>query len=146
MVAYSFNKRFVAPIRVGLGLPVDEEIPPEPKTQTIRAIGKRRHARPDDIVQLYYGMRTKGCFLIGTGLCSSVEPIEIDVREHSMPIKLAGKHIGGGFSHDFARADGFTGIEDMHAFWKTEHGLGRFDGLLIQWRPISRELAESADD
>jgi hypothetical protein len=158
MVAYSFNKRFIAPIRVGLGLPVDEEIPPEPKVQTIRAIGKRRHARPDEVVQLYHGMRTKGCFLIGTAICKSVEPVTLSLSKDLVGVGEIGKGIrrcysgvgSTGMLDAFARADGFGDWAEMKEFWREEHGdlkrLGPWTGLLIQWRPISRELAESADD
>lgn len=163
MVAYSFRKRFVAPIRAGLGLIMkdddgnwlrcesvvepgmttavpfdpDKHLEPEarPKRQTIRAVGKRRHARPGDIVQLYHGMRTKQCFKIGDGRCTEVLPIRIVVKEHSMSVELDGRHIGGGMLRKFARSDGFDHAEDMHAFWKTEHGLGEFVGVLIRWEP-----------
>lgn len=155
MPAYSFNKRFVAPIRVGLGLPVDEEIPPEPKAQTIRAIGKRRHARPDEVVQLYHGMRTKGCFLIGTALCSSVDPIDLYLQSDTVRVGAVGRENYRAYTEPaaldaFARSDGFGDWGEMKEFWREEHGdlkrLGPWTGLLIKWRPISRELAESADD
>lgn len=45
MVAYSYKRRFVTPIRVGLGL--------LPKRQTIRAHGLRRHARAGEELQHY---------------------------------------------------------------------------------------------
>jgi hypothetical protein len=67
----------------------------------------------------------------------SVHAVTIDVCEHSMPTKLDGSHIGGGYLHEFARADGFAGAGDMLEFWKEEHGIGRFDGVLINWKPIS---------
>lgn len=153
MVAYSFKKRFVAPIQVGLGIykSGDPETAlraawPSAKRQTIRAIGKRRHARPGDTLQLYTGMRTRQCQAIGVARCVSVVPIRITVREHSMPVVLDGAHIGGGRLHDFALADGFTGAEDMLDFWKSEHGLGTFDGVLIRWESISQAQLEAADD
>jgi hypothetical protein len=46
MVAYSFAPQFIDTIRSGT------------KCQTIRPIGKRRHARTGEPVQLYTGMRT----------------------------------------------------------------------------------------
>lgn len=137
MVAYSFKKRFVTPIKVGLGqiehIPGTEYVP---KRQTIRAIGKRRHARPGETLQLYSGMRTKQCFKIGEARCKAVRRIRIDVREHSMPTSIEGQHIGGGRLRDFAQADGFAHAEDMLAFWKENHGLGVFDGILIEWEPL----------
>ena len=53
MVAYSLKPRFIPPILSGA------------KRQTIRAISRRRHAIPGETLQLYTGMRTKQCRLIG---------------------------------------------------------------------------------
>lgn len=148
MVAYSFKQRFVAPIRIGLDLPIEPLIglavaagtEIRPKRQTIRAIGKRRHTRPGETLQLYTAMRTKQCKKIGEARCTEVIPIVINVKEHSMPVRLDGKHIGvftGLFGlREFAQMDGFESAEDMHAFWKAEHGLGEFSGVLIKWEPI----------
>lgn len=140
MVAYSYKRRFVNPIRIGLGLPIlpeyeESERVPRPKRQTIRA-DRRRHARPGEIIQHYRGMRTRQCFKIGEGRCVRITPIRIVVNEHTMPTALDGVHVGEGRLHDFARADGFDNAEDMHAFWKEEHGLGEFRGVLIQWEPL----------
>lgn len=168
MVAYSFKKRFVTPIRYGLGLmPIDGKWLPcesvielgqrdaipfdpfkhlertaRPKRQTIRAVGKRRHARPGETLQLYTAMRTKQCKKIGEARCTAVLPIRIMVNEHSMPVEVDGRHVGVG-SHDYpgglrelAQLDGFEHAEDMHEFWKKEHGLGEFSGVLIKWEPI----------
>jgi len=170
MVAYSFKRRFVTPIRLGLGLlmqdpkgnwlrtscviepgalvgvPFDPEkhLDPSarPKRQTIRAIGKRRHARPGETVQLYYGMRTKQCEKIGEGRCIAALPIRIVVKEHSMPTWIGGAFVGAGSAeypgglHELAQRDGFEGSGDMHEFWKAEHGLGEFNGVLIKWAPL----------
>lgn len=145
MVAYSYKARFVAPIAVGLGIeiprwpglviPAGFEI--RPKRQTIRALGKRRHAREGETLQLYFGMRTKHCRKIGDARCVSVHKIHIAVGEYSMPVTIEGEHIGMGYLHDFAREDGFENGEDMHKFWKKEHGIGHFSGVLIRWEPIN---------
>lgn len=150
MVAYSFKRRFVEPIRAGLGLPLSAEafaagmdefgnVParPRPKRQTIRAIGKRRHARPGETLQLYHGMRSRDCFKIGEARCVSITSIHINVKKHSMPTSIDGVHVVGGRLRDFAREDGFDHAEDMHAFWIEEHGLGLFAGVLIKWEPLS---------
>lgn len=140
MPAYSFKRRFVDPIKAGLGTyePILGLSPAvvRPKRQTIRAVGKRRHARPGEIVQLYVGMRTRQCTKIGEGRCISVDPIEIDVRDHQIPIRVWGDWIKDGMIHDFARADGFDSSEDMLEFWKAEHGIGNFRGVLIRWEPV----------
>lgn len=142
MVAYSFKGRFVDPIRVGLGIyRGDGETAlraawPAAKRQTIRAIGKRRHARPGETLQLYCGMRSPQCFKIGDARCTSVDPAQILVTEQSIPIKIAGHWLPGSTVDDFARADGFEHGEDMLAFWLEEHGLGEFNGVLIKWEPL----------
>jgi hypothetical protein len=136
VVAYSFKRRFVDPIRVGLSR-VSLSFDCQPKHQTIRAIGKRRHARPGETLQLYCAMRTRQCFKIGEARCIEVSPIAIAVNLHTMPITLNGQHLGGGRIHEFAQADGFDHGEDMHEFWKAEHGLGPFEGVLIRWEPFT---------
>ncbi len=124
MVAYSFQPRFVEPIRAGT------------KRQTIRAIGKRRHARAGEPVQLYTGMRTKACRKI-----LEVDPIVEDVREIALHITddLMGLIADGDPVEDFdadafAQADGFADWDTMHRWWRLTHGVGRFEGVLIRWR------------
>lgn len=141
MVAYSFKRRFVAPIQVGLGQ--IEHIPGTeytPKRQTIRAIGKRRHARPGETLQLYSGMRTKQCFSIGVARCTSARGIKIFVEGGQIRIDGESDIINPASLDHFARGDGFKDWVDMQAFWRAEHGgiarLGPFVGVLIMWEPL----------
>lgn len=151
VVAYSFRERFIAPITKGLGreliegfgapIPVRADI--SPKRQTIRAIGRRRHARPGEILQLYYGMRTKQCRSIGVALCTGVKEIRISVEgakiEILHDIVWHETRTRDGLD-EFARNDGFSDWADMQSFWRKEHGnlkhLGPFVGVLIEWEPI----------
>ncbi len=143
MVAYSFQQRFVTPIQVGLGkiehIPGTEFVP---KRQTIRAVGKRRHARPGETVQLYRGMRTRQCFKIGDGCCKSIEPIQIFLKGASIVFPdRQDRTIQGAALDFFAQDDGFKDWPEMRQFWLDEHGeecarLGPFTGLLIKWEPI----------
>lgn len=165
MVAYSFKKRFVTPIRYGLGLIMQDDagnwipcefvldpgatvphrfdpytdLEPEalPKRQTIRAIGKRRHARVGDKLQLYTAMRTKQCELIGEARCTRVREITIHVGKRTLLIGIGDMKdaLGGDALHEFCRRDGFSGVVDMCEFWNKEHGPGRFSGVLIEWEP-----------
>lgn len=80
MVAYSFKRQFVAPIALGLGIACPNGFAPaagvvRPKRHTMRSTGKRRHARPGEGLQLYWGMRTKSCLKIGDAKCIKVEQI-----------------------------------------------------------------------
>lgn len=142
MVAYSFKRRFVTPIRLGLGLPtpMDESRSPRityrPKQQTIRANGKRRHARPSEELQLYCAMRTKQCFLIGRSRCTDVVPVYLRIGKDIIWINVNGKLLKGVDVDRFARTDGFEDAADMLAFWQEEHGLGNWTGSLIVWEPI----------
>lgn len=140
MVAYSFKERFVAPIEVGLGREITGPTTvdfPAPKLQTIRAHGKRRHARPGEILQLYYAMRTKQCRLIGVAKCTDVLPIIIWPQTGA--IMLDGKLLTSRQLNRFAQSDGFVSIIDMMAFWQEEHPGDKFEGVCVRWEPINGE-------
>jgi hypothetical protein len=143
MVAYSFKVQFIGPIRAGLGVKHLNErgkivIPgPKPKRQTIRAIGKRRHARPGEILQLYYGMRTKQCMSIGVARCVSVHDVTLRMCEDAeLLVTLDGKLLPDSEVDKFAQSDGFGSAEDMWLFWRREHPGEYFNGKLIRWEPI----------
>lgn len=137
MTAYSFKKRFVDPIRVGLSS-VSLSFDCEPKTQTIRAVGLRRHAIPGEQLQLYCGMRTKVCFLIGRAECSDVKTIYIKIREDvELQFRIDDKWLSDRKAEAFAKSDGFDSIEDMWLFWRREHkGVTDFGGLVIEWQSL----------
>jgi hypothetical protein len=140
MVAYSFKRRFVDRIRVGLSS-VSLSFDPPPKLQTIRAIGKRRHARPGEVLQLYTAMRTRQCAKIGDARCVAVTDIRIIFGDSSTYDFI---YIGDCEAiHDieqldcFAVLDGFSCWDDMLQFWSEEHPDVRdFLGVLIQWEPL----------
>lgn len=156
MSAYSFKRRFVNPIRIGLGLvPIEPKIIDDPdsssgysleakvrpKRQTIRAEGKRRHARPGEIVQLYHGMRTKQCFKIGDGRCISARPIKLSFIAWGCAIIDGGKTSDDCFYDEklnsFAHSDGFEDWESLKEFWRKEHSdVEEFEGILIKWEPL----------
>jgi hypothetical protein len=148
MVAYSFKRRFVVPISLGLGLsyPLDDIegdiiVASRPKLQTIRAIGRRRHARVGETLQLYTAMRTKQCRKIGDGKCVRVDPIRINVEGGRVVIapRSADERTFDKQSDldAFAQRDGFGDWADMREFWRAEHGdlkrLGPFVGVIILW-------------
>ncbi len=144
MVAYSFNPRFEAPILAGT------------KSGTIRAVGRRRHARAGETVQLYVGQRTRHCHLIGEAVCTAVDPIVITVNacadaptiesigvENAFhPGRYLSVHIAPTAIDAFARRDGFADGDEMARFWVATHadfvagGVLRFRGLWIQWAPF----------
>ena len=122
MVAYNFQKQFVEPIQSG------------EKTHTIRKNGNRRHAKPGEPMQIYFGLRTKYARkIIDDPTCLFVSVIEIEVTED----RIAGIWIDGegvpGDMNDFAVSDGFADIAAMHKFWLDFHGVGLFRGSMIGW-------------
>ena len=129
MVAYSFKKQFRAPILAGT------------KVQTIRA-DRKRHARVGEALQLYTGMRTRQCSLIGQAICQGVIPIKIDLTENC--IDLGGSiRRGWGALDPFARNDGFDGWLSMACFWRENHpNTSVFSGVLILWRDFIAAIPE----
>jgi hypothetical protein len=133
MVAYSFKARFAAPIISGA------------KRQTIRA-HRNRHARPGEPLQLYTGMRTKQCrkLLAVDPICTVVSPISLWFDRSSASlhceIRVAGRKLNLESRIRLARADGFSTLDEMAAFWFEEHGFNGqkaiyFTGVLIEWEP-----------
>ncbi len=123
MVAYSFQPRFVGPIIEGT------------KAQTIRAVGRRRHAQPGDQLQLYTGMRTRRCRLIGRATCTSLWPISISLAANS--IALGDEPVLD--LDSFARQDGFAGWRSMRLFWQDTHGKALAEpwhGFVVSWADL----------
>lgn len=119
MVAYNFQARFAPLVQAGV------------KTQTIRAVGKRRHARAGEKLQLYTAMRTKQCRKLLDAVCSLVCPVDIEARGFNVWDYDFRRSILN--ADDFARRDGFDDYAAMVAFFESAHGLP-FTGLLISWR------------
>lgn len=119
MVAYNFKACFAPLVESGK------------KRQTIRAEGKRRHARPGDRLQLYTGMRTKACrkLLNPEPECTSSQPIEIHSR-----LKMLIDDIPQTLTEmrQVALNDGFESLEAFHDFFESVHGFP-FKGKLIKW-------------
>lgn len=136
MVAYSFNPRFVEPIRQGI------------KTQTIRANGLKRHARPGELLQLYTGMRSQLCQrILPDTPCLAVLEAKITFREGEIA-RIVTDGIPVRDLDAFALRDGFADAIDMWAFWRDHHPEtieAGFQGVVIEWaRPAETELAVAA--
>jgi hypothetical protein len=130
MVALNFKTEFADDVEDGR------------KRRSIRAARKDgRNPKPGDTLQLYTGMRQKGCRKLGEAKCIRVRPVKIDC----LGITLDGRRLycgdapayAGGvdpehYDSDFARADGFRTFQDMRDFFEREHGLP-FNGFMIEW-------------
>lgn len=124
MVAYNFQKQFADDVREGR------------KRQTIRANGKRRHARPGEMLQLYTRMRQPGCELLREARCLNATPVRIDFRRGKINgVKLQRNGYSPGLEtlDEFARRDGFADWGAMAKWFRANHGDRVFVGTLIQW-------------
>lgn len=124
MVAYNFQKRFEPMIRSGA------------KSHTIRKNGKRKHAKPGQMLQLYTGMRTQYCRKICPDRpCVEVLPVRIMVARLAIDwIEVGDERVKD--MEAFAVSDGFDGLASMHTFWLDFRGIGLFsDASLIKWLP-----------
>lgn len=121
MVAYSFKREFAQPIT--------ERV----KRQTVRA-DRKRHARVGETLQLYTGMRTRSCRLIGLAVCVGVGEVRLDFQAESVslwtgvilrsPVDLAA----------YAARDGFMSWDAMRQFWAAEHPQTPvFTGVQVEW-------------
>jgi len=140
MVAYSFQPRFVEPIRSGI------------KFGTIRALSKRRHAKPGERLQLYCRQRRPDGFKIVPDVtCARVNAIEFDLRDVRDPRLISNGVEIPAFSLEadqFARSDGFTVSNDavrefhnMVIFWYATHGHILFHGVHILWAEPQKAAA-----
>lgn len=133
MVAYSFKGRF------------EDRIRAKSKIQTIRAVGRKRHARPGERMTMTSGDRYHPR-QIGSGTCTAVLPVTLNFESKTKGGRRLAAHvvidqpegnatvIRTGDLDAFARCDGFDDWADLCAFWRTTHGeLESFSGLLILW-------------
>lgn len=129
MPAYNFQSRFADAVQHG------------EKRQTIRAIGKRRHARPGQPIQLYTGMMHKTCrkLIDPDPICTDVHLVRIE----KFPAKnkderafyqmyLDGKAMFRHEVRELAIKDGFACEELFFVFFDKTHGMP-FEGVLIRW-------------
>jgi hypothetical protein len=142
MVAYSFQRRFVNPIRVGLGLDPLAHFPPAAgaKRHTIRGPRVRGHAHEGQKLHLFFAQRTKGCFLIARAICVGVSPVKLvfDDNPESEGVITLGFGLaqwGGYASLDaFAIGDGFADWKALKTYWRVERGYDDgFAGMIILW-------------
>lgn len=133
MVAYSFKSQFIEPILAGR------------KIGTIRAIGLRRHARADDVLQLYTGMRTKACRLILITRCAMSSSILMRWKK-TPEIFIDGLKLEPRFFDTFAQGDGLSDFEAMAKFWRDTHpNVSVFPGEWIKWTPPGGPVEMGSD-
>lgn len=128
MVAINFKKIYAPKVESGS------------KTQTIR---RKARAKPGDKLQLYTGMRTKGCRKLMDAVCCAVDSVSI-----TQEAPFFGQP--GWWPKDknvFAKRDGFQTYADMYEFFKETYGFGEdgyiFNGYVIMWNPTDSKIEPS---
>jgi hypothetical protein len=124
MPAYNFKPRFIEPIKAGT------------KTQTIRPVGRRRHARPGERIQLYTGMRTSVCkkILERDPICISVQSCVLDFRGRVRPVIVVdGRQLSFANMIEFAKRDGFDSLKEMGEMFCEIYGPLRDGMVVIRW-------------
>ena len=121
MVAYNFKPQFADAVAHGT------------KLQTIRPIGKKRHVRAGEPIQLYTGMRTKACRKLGETRCLVTKHITLGTHE----AWINGVRLSGTSLNLLARQDGFRGWTEMRDWFAETHGMP-FQGILICWEAIPK--------
>lgn len=130
MVAYSFKPSFIRPIQL------------REKQQTIR-LPRKRHARPGEALQLFYGPRMKPV-RIGGAVCDAARDCRLDFGKDVVTLDDAVEMSGDGELNAFAIRDGFrppASIADriqpweyMGRWWALTHpDQPVFRGVLISW-------------
>lgn len=126
MVAYNFQARFAGAVESGA------------KHVTIREIGKRRHVRVGERVQLYTGQRTRACRKL-------VEPDPVVTGVESITFHADQRVWLDGWMTEaevefMARIDGFASASEFLAFHCPR--AGEIEKRLIEWEPpVAAEVA-----
>ena len=118
MVAYNFQPQFEGDLVAGR------------KTSTIRPKGKRRHAQPGELVQIYVGQRTPNCRKLVEAPCLAAKPIEI----HENAVFVAGRHMAVPEYYDrLAEIEGFSSFGNLQAWFDRQNGLPARGLVQITW-------------
>jgi hypothetical protein len=96
---------------------------------------RKRNARPGDTLQLYTGLRTPRCRLIGKAVCTRVSPVILDFLEDEIIIGIERTRFTLAHALDnFARADGFADWSDLRRWFVDIYDTpASWSGMLIEW-------------
>ena len=127
MVAINFLKQFAPAVEAGT------------KKQTIRNWRKRKLPAIGDGLQLYTGMCTKSCRLLGTAFCTGVSGIRVIPQFGEVNIRPPGDSHWLIFDSErsltkIAVQDGFATVDEFFQyFYNDVDEKGVFEGALINW-------------
>lgn len=114
------------------------------KCHTIRR-ARKYPIKKGEILQLYTGMRTKGCRHLFDTPCTAARPICIDRwcldDEIRVQVIIGDEILSDGAALLLAQHDGFDDLNEFVNFFlplDRNNGLGQFNGQLIEWNPKVR--------
>lgn len=99
------------------------------KRQTVRRAAR---CKPGDRLQLYTGMRTKACRMLGEAVCTRTERVIIPAPPLRHLMLGEGRVLRGKAALGFAQADGFESLDAFFAFFAMHYELP-FEGVVISW-------------
>lgn len=91
-----------------------------------QAVRTRSISRGDQVTLRSLGLK------LGSGLVTCVRDVMIDYRGYVPVIKLDGVTLSSKSMEDFARRDGFPGLEEFIDFYAEYHDLP-FNGFVVEW-------------
>lgn len=150
MPAYSFQPRFVEPIRTGSKggtIRAPRALRAGSRVWAHRHVTTGGHAYPGERLALYCRQRHPTGFKIAEARCVSTAPIVLDfagdgrivIGEQALTL-----HYAFGLEA-FARFDGFESFAAMGGFWREAHGVDHFIGWHIRWAAWPPELGDYLD-
>jgi hypothetical protein len=121
-----FQPRFAALVEAGR------------KRQTVRPV-PRRMPRAGDTISLraWSGKPYRSPQrVLAVAMITQVRSCELRALGGPLQITLGGVVLDADRAEEFARADGFADLSEMHAWFLAQHGLP-FAGIVIYWREVA---------
>ena len=141
MVAYNYQREFVEDLLAGR------------KTSTLRMRGKKRHARPGEMVDHWHGLRTKQACKLGTAMCETAEPCTLAVYGASFFQLTYIERIDDGRSPDrrypampaIALMEAFPNVYQMREWFLLRYGEGEHAMIQVTWDPDKGHFIDLED-
>lgn len=122
MVAYNFRKEFAPAVKNGKKRCMMRQ---RRKNGYLPAIGEK--------IDLYTGMRSKGCVKLRRVTVQSVQPITIICEDEDVTrVAINGTPLGSHEIIALAKRDGFSSVDEFRRFFRHQYGTQSYL-YLIEW-------------
>lgn len=104
-----------------------------------RTLRDKPRCKPGDALQLYTGMRNRGCRKLRDAICTSVKKVLLYETHLYVDDLLMIES-----AHDFALLDGFKGYDEMIAWFKKTYPDEDFPMTMYlhEWQPLPKAVEE----